>query len=101
MGKNRVKLLLNMLLIAGQAIPRGGQLTVDPIGEGDTMGLKVSAAGTNAKVLPTVPPLLAGETGEGLDAHRIQPFYASLLASACGLKAAIAMEGDSVVVSAQ
>ena len=102
MAKNRVKLLLNMLLIAGQAIPRGGQLTVDPIGAGDNMGLKVSAAGTNAKVLPTVPPLLAGEAGsEGLDAHRIQPFYASLLAAACGLKAAIAMNGDTVVVSAQ
>jgi len=102
MGKNRVKLLLNMLLIAGQAIPRGGQITVDPIGEGDNMGLKVSATGTNAKVLPTVPPLLAGEAGaEGLDAHRIQPFYASLLAGACGLKAAVAMEGDAVVVSAQ
>jgi histidine phosphotransferase ChpT len=102
LGKNRVKLLLNMLLIAGQAIPRGGQLTVDPVGEGDSMGLKVSATGANAKVLPTVPPLLSGETpAEGLDAHRIQPFYASLLAQACGLKATIMMDGDTVVVSAQ
>ena len=100
--KNRVKLLLNMLLIAGQAIPRGGQLTVDAVGGGDTMGIKVSATGTNAKVLRTVPPLLAGDAGpEGLDAHRIQPFYASLLAGACGLKASIAMEGDTVVVIAQ
>src|SRR6186997_774028 len=31
LAKNRVKLLLNMLLIAGQAIPRGGQLTVDAV----------------------------------------------------------------------
>src|SRR5258708_35557479 len=29
MMKNKVKLLLNMLLIAGQSIPRGGQLAVD------------------------------------------------------------------------
>jgi histidine phosphotransferase ChpT len=102
MAKNRVKLLLNMLLIAGQAIPRGGQLTVDPIGSGDAMSFKVSAAGTNAKVLPTVPPLLAGEPGsEGLDAHRIQPFYAGLLANACGLKATIVLEGDTVVITAQ
>ena len=102
LAKNRVKLLLNMLLIAGQAIPRGGQLTVDPIGDGDTMGLKVQAAGTNAKVLATVPPLLAGEMGpDGLDAHRIQPYYAHLLAEACGLKASVAMEGDTVVVIAQ
>src|SRR5436853_767827 len=36
LAKNRVKLLLNLLLIAGQTIPRGGQLTVDPIGSGDS-----------------------------------------------------------------
>jgi histidine phosphotransferase ChpT len=98
--KNRVKLLLNMLLIAGQAIPRGGELTVDPIGEGETMGFKVSATGTNAKIPPTAP-LLSGDAGEGLDAHRIQPFYAHLLAQACGLNAGIAMDGEAVVVTAQ
>src|SRR6202008_507849 len=44
--KNRVKLLLNMLIIAGQTIPRGGTLTVDPIGEGDRMGFRIAASGT-------------------------------------------------------
>ena len=97
--KNRVKLLLNMLAIAGQAIPRGGSLTVDPIGAGETMGFKVTAA--NAKVPPAVSSLLGGETAEGLDAHRIQPFYAGLLARACGVKAAIAMDGEKVVITAQ
>jgi histidine phosphotransferase ChpT len=87
LAKNRVKLLLNMLLIAGQTIPRGGMLTIDPIGTGETIGFKVTAAGTNAKISPTVPPLLTGETGaEALDA---------------GLTANIAMEGDTVVVAAQ
>ncbi len=100
--KNRVKLLLNMLLIAGHAIPRGGQMTVDPIGAGDQLGFKVSAAGTNAKLAPATAALLAGETGPDLlDAHRIQPFYAGLLAKECGVKAAMAMEGEAVVVSAQ
>ena len=102
MAKNRVKLLLNMLLIAGQTIPRGGQLTVDPIGEGETMGFKVTAAGPNAKIGPAVPPLLAGEAGDDpLDAHRIQPFYAGLLARECGMSANLAMEGDAVVASAK
>jgi len=102
LAKNRVKLLLNLLLIAGQTIPRGGRLTVDPIGEGESMGFKVSAAGVNAKVPPAVAALLAGDAGgTALDAHRIQPFYASLLAQASGVKAAMAMEGETVVVSAQ
>ena len=100
--KNRVKLLLNLLLIAGQTIPRGGRLTVEPIGAGESMGFKVSAAGVNAKVPPAVAALVAGETGDTpLDAHRIQPFYASLLAEASGVKVAMVMEGDAVAVSAQ
>jgi len=66
------------------------------------MGFKVSATGINAKFLPAVAGLLAGDSGpEALDAHRIQPFYAGLLAKACGIKAGIAMEGDAVVVAAQ
>ncbi|HVV62174.1 MAG TPA: histidine phosphotransferase family protein [Pseudolabrys sp.] len=99
--KNRVKLLLNLLLIAGQAIPRGGVLTVDPIGSGETMGVKVTAAGANARIPPHVPELLAVQPGEGgLDAHRIQPFYAGLLAQAAGVSAAIALDGASVVITA-
>lgn len=102
MAKNRVKLLLNMLLIAGQGIPRGGSIKVDPIGSGDTMSFKVSATGPNAKIPPGSPPLLAGDTGgETLDAHRIQPFYAGLLARDCGVKATVSLEGDTLVVSAQ
>lgn len=100
--KNRVKLLLNLLPIAGQTIPRGGQLTVDPVGSGETMGFKVTAIGTNAKIQPAAASLLAGETGgEAIDAHRIQPFYAGLLAKECGVKTSIAMEGSAVVITAQ
>jgi histidine phosphotransferase ChpT len=100
--KNRVKLLLNMLLIAGQAIPRGGKLSVDPIGAGESMSFKVSATGTNAKIPPAVPPLLAGEDGgTPIDAHRIQPFYTGLLARACGLSVSIAMDGEAVVIAAK
>ena len=102
LAKNRVKLLLNLLLIAGQTIPRGGQLTIDPLGSGDTMGFKITAAGANAKIQPAAAALLSGESGgEALDAHRIQPFYAALLAKDCGVKPAMAMEGESVVISAQ
>jgi len=99
--KNRVKLLLNMLLVGGQAIPRGGQLSVKPVGEGEAMGFTLTATGTNAKVPPNAI-LLSGEAGEeALDAHRIQPFYAGMLARACGLTASAALEGDAVVITAK
>jgi histidine phosphotransferase ChpT len=99
--KNRIKLLLNMLLVAGQAIPRGGRLAVAPVGEGESMGFTVTATGTNAKVPPNAG-LVSGEAGEeALDAHRIQPFYAGLLAKACGLNASATLEGEAVVVAAR
>jgi histidine phosphotransferase ChpT len=102
LAKNLVKLLLNMLIIAGQAIPRGGKITVDPIGTGDSVGFKVSATGVNAKIQPAVTSLLTGElSGDNIDAHRIQPFYAGLLAKACGIKATVTADGETVAIAAQ
>jgi histidine phosphotransferase ChpT len=98
--KNRVKLLLNMLIIAGQTIPRGGTLTVDPVGEGETMGFRISASGLNARVPQAVPALLEGVSENGsIDAHAVQPFYAGLLARACGLKVNLTTEGDAIIVA--
>ncbi|MBV9262015.1 MAG: histidine phosphotransferase [Pseudolabrys sp.] len=100
--KNRVKLLLNMAIVAAQAIPRGGILTVDPIGAGETMGFKIAASGTNAKIPAALVPLLSGQPGEeAIDAHKIQPFYTGLLAKACGLSVSMTMEGDKAVVAAR
>jgi histidine phosphotransferase ChpT len=100
--KNRVKLLLNMLLIAGQTIPRGGMLTVDAAGEGETMGFRVTATGLNARIPQAVPGLLEGTSESGsVDAHAIQPFYTGLLARACGLKVVLETEGETVVVTAR
>jgi histidine phosphotransferase ChpT len=100
--KNRVKLLLNLLIIAGQTIPRGGMLTVDPVGEGETMGFRIKAAGINARIPQAVPALLEGASESGsIDAHAIQPYYAGLLARACGLKVALEPEGDAIIVAAR
>ena len=102
MPKNRVKLLLNMVFIAAQTIPRGGMISIDPIGEGEAMSFKVKASGTNAKLPQAVSALLKGEAGDhAVDAHAIQPFYTGLLARNCGLTAGIAAEGEAIVVSAQ
>jgi histidine phosphotransferase ChpT len=99
--KNKVKLLLNLLIIAGQTIPRGGTLTVDPIGEGESMSFRITSSGLNARIPQAVPTLLEGASESGsVDAHAIQPFYAGLLARACGLKVEIKPDGDKILVSA-
>jgi len=100
--KNRVKLLLNLLIVASQTIPRGGTLTVDPIGEGDSMGFRITAVGLNARIPQALTGLLEGRSESGtVDAHAIQPFYAGMLAKACGLTVSLAFEGEAVVVSSR
>jgi histidine phosphotransferase ChpT len=101
MPKNRVKLLLNMLVIAVATIPRGGTLTVDPVGEGEAMGFRITAAGPNARIPQALPALLEGRSESGtVDAHAIQPFYTGLLAKACGTGVTLAPEGEAIVVAA-
>lgn len=100
LAKNRVKLLLNLLVIAQQAIPRGGELVVDPVGEGDAMGFRVRAAGANAKEPLNVVEQLNLANAGSVSAHGVQPYYTALLAQACGLKVALATETDAVVVTA-
>jgi histidine phosphotransferase ChpT len=95
-------LLLNLLIIAGQTIPRGGVLAVDPIGEGESLGFRISATGVNARIPQAVPALLEGTSESGsVDAHAIQPFYAGLLARACGLKVDLRAEGEAIIVTAR
>jgi histidine phosphotransferase ChpT len=98
--KNRVKLLLNLLLIGSQSIPRGGTLSVDPVGAGDSMGFRIAASGINARIPHGVPALLQGTSEDGsIDAHAIQPFYAGLLARACGLEVSLTADGGAIIIA--
>jgi histidine phosphotransferase ChpT len=96
-AKNRAKLLLNMLMVAVGAIPRGGTLTVEPLG----MGFRVAASGLNARLTQATAELLGGSPPQTVDAHAVQPLYTGLLARDCGLTVTAAAEGDGVVVTAQ
>jgi histidine phosphotransferase ChpT len=95
-AKNRAKLLLNMLLVAGATIPRGGTLTAEPMSE----GYQVSARGLNARLGPATADLLAGSPAEPVNAHAIQPVYTGILARDCGLAITARIQADMVVVTA-
>ncbi len=94
--KNRAKLLLNMLMVGGGTIPRGGTLTVDPLAN----GYRVTAAGLNARLTQATAELLGGSPAQTVDAHAIQPLYTGILARDCGLTVSAAVEGETVVVTA-
>jgi histidine phosphotransferase ChpT len=100
--KNRVKLVLNMLVVAAQAIPRGGLLTVESSASDAATTFRITAQGLNARIAQAVPELLAGSPVSGtVDAHAIQPFYTGLLGRHCGLAVTIEAESDAVVVVAR
>jgi histidine phosphotransferase ChpT len=100
--KNRVKLLLNMVLVAAQSIPRGGIVAVESDGLPEAMTFRIAARGLHARISQAVPALLAGNPESGVvDAHGIQPFYTGLLARSSGLAVTIEADGDAIVVAAR
>jgi histidine phosphotransferase ChpT len=100
LAKNKVKLVLNMCLIAAAAIPRGGVISVTIAGEG--ADLSVEAKGVNARVAAHVPGLLAGDPEGGtVDAHGIQAYYTGLVARDTGLNLLLCSAPDHVSLSAR
>ncbi len=83
--KNKVKLLLNLVALGVVALPRGGTINVDITGTPPDVAFSVRAKGEAARLTDQVKGLLSGVNGEGVDAHSIQPYYASRVAQAAGM----------------
>ena len=75
MPKNKVKLILNLCMVAAQAIPRGGVITLSVDGVDNDMTISVEAAGTNAKLQSHLPPPARRRAGE----RRRRPRHTVLL----------------------
>jgi histidine phosphotransferase ChpT len=100
--KNKVKLLLNLCLIAQSTIPRGGVISVDLSGQDDLLAMRVQARGVNPRLATGVADLVAGRPESGVvDAHSIQPYFAGLVARECGMEVAITVEAESVTFEAR
>ena len=99
--KNRVKLLLNLVVVAAQAIPRGGVITLTVQGDADASHFTLKAKGLNARIPPHAEGLIAGSPESGaVDAHGIQAYYAGMVARAAGMTVSFAIEGDEVTIEA-
>jgi histidine phosphotransferase ChpT len=93
--KQQVKLLLNMMLMAMAAIPRGGVVTVAV--NGDTFTAR--AEGERAKVPDAIAQVVDGSADLAtLDARLVQPYYARILAQSAGLSLAMMMDGETAAV---
>lgn len=93
--KNKAKLLLNLVALGIVALPRGGTIAVEITGTPPDVGLVVRAKGDAARLTDQVKGLLLGGNGVAVDAHSIQPYYASRVAAAAGMTvSAEAGEGE-------
>jgi histidine phosphotransferase ChpT len=99
--KNRVKLLLNLIVIAINAVPRGGTVSATVTGDAEACTFVLRSKGLNARIPPHAEALLAGSPDSGtVDAHGIQAFYAGMVARAAGMSVKMAIEGDEVTITA-
>ncbi len=99
--KNEVKLILNLIVLATNAIPRGGRITASLHPDGEGRRYEIRSAGLNARIPPHAIDLVAGRAPEGrVDPHGIQPYYTGLIARAAGMAVAIALDGEDVVFAA-
>lgn len=104
-SKNRGKLLMNMLIIAADSVPRGGKVSIslggEPESETITMVSTSDPENRQKTLIPSgVEELLAGNPEEGVDARGIQPFYTGLLARMEELNISVSLEESTFTISA-
>lgn len=99
--KNRVKLLLNLLITAMNAIPRGGELNVVVTGDSEACSFVLTSKGLNSRIPTHAKELLAGNSENGtIDAHGIQTYYAGLVARAAEMSVTLEILEDVVTIRA-
>jgi histidine phosphotransferase ChpT len=101
MPKNLVKLILNLLLLANAAIPRGGNIKVTIEGDAQNPKFTLRSSGTNARVPAAFEHLVPGTiAGITIDAQAVQGYYAGALARASGMAVTAALDGADAVITA-
>lgn len=79
--KNTARLLLNLVMLAVQAVPRGGNVIISATDSGGVITVSLAATGPKSRLDANVEKTLAGKAPEdGFDGRTIQPFYAGMIA---------------------
>lgn len=75
MPKGYAKIILNLVVVAVAAIPRGGVIKLSVSGEVEKPTINISAVGDGARLPERVPAILKGDSNDPIDALVIQPYY--------------------------
>jgi histidine phosphotransferase ChpT len=99
--KNKVKLLLNLILVANASIPRGGKLTVRLDDLETQPRFTLTTSGPMLRVPPKFLELHSGhKPEEPIDAHSVQPYYTLLLAREAGMEVTIHATAEEITLGA-
>ena len=78
--KNCARILLNLTMLAVQAVPRGGNIKISVREDAESTELNLAATGPKARLDAAVEKTLSGKSPEdGFDGRTIQPFYTGLI----------------------
>lgn len=99
--KNQSRILLNLIMLGVQSVPRGGTVMVR---HDNTAGstITVAATGRKARLDEAVSRALAGKApAEGFDGRSIQPLYTSLMVRDENGTVEASVDGEVVTITAQ
>jgi histidine phosphotransferase ChpT len=100
-AKNRVKLLMNLFLVAYGSIPRGGSLEVTLENPEFDAKFTIVAKGRLMRVPPKFAEICSSVIEEAIDAHSIQPYYTVLLAEESGMELKYTSTAEEIVYTAE
>ncbi|MBX3579527.1 MAG: histidine phosphotransferase [Rhizobiaceae bacterium] len=99
--KNKVKLLLNLILVANGAIPRGGKISVVLENLETQPSFVITSTGPMVRVPPKFLEMHSGnKPEEPIDAHAVQPYYTLLLARETGMTITIRATAEDIILTA-
>ena len=100
MGKDRVKLLLNMISCAIAGLPRGGDIDLQIDGTLEKPAFTLMCTGRGARAPNFLPELLDGASLETIEPMSVQAYYTWRLAGAAGMAITIETADERLVLRA-
>ena len=99
--KNKVKLLLNLVVVALGTVPRGGTIEVRSEGDTEAPRFVLHSTGRKARVPVAFDEMCDGDMPEGgIDAQNVQPYYTMLLAHEAGMNVSVELGEEEVTITA-
>ena len=97
-GPESAKLVLNMVLMGVESLPRGGTVRVDWTLDGESVKVDVAAQGSDARIRPDMLDVLAPEIDEdAVTARNVNVYLARMIAQSIGAGLRLSDERDGTV----